>query len=58
MVHFISILRGDCTTKDGSLCAFFFNMGNRVKTHVKNGLDKLLDFRGQNNDVSIQAVLS
>ena len=43
-----AISRGevDCTTKVGSLCARFVDMGAPVKTQVENGLSKIFDFWG------------
>ena len=49
------IRRGqDCATKVGALCARFVDIVDPVKTHVKNGLNKIFDLQGQSIDVSDQ----
>ena len=47
---------GDCTTKVGTLCACFVDMGAPVKTQEENGLRKLFNFRVQTIDVPDRAV--
>ena len=55
-VQVISRGGGDCSTNFGYRCARFVDMGAPVETQVENGLSKVLNFRGQNIDVSDQAV--
>ena len=46
---------GDCTTKVGSLCACFVDMGSPVKSQLENGLREIFDFWRQTIDMSDQA---
>ena len=57
-VQAISRGGGYCATKVGDMCAWFVDMGPPVETQVENGLSKLFNFRGQNIDVSDQAVFT
>ena len=43
---------GDCATNVGALCARFVDMGDPVKTQIKNALSKLFNFQVQTIDVS------
>ena len=57
-VQAISKVGGDFSTKVGSLCDCFVDIGDPVKIQVKNGLNKLFNFQGQTIDVSDQAVFT
>ena len=47
---------GDCATKVGSMCAYCFDIGPRVKNQVENELSKIFDLQGHIIDTSDQDV--
>ena len=54
-VQEISKVEVDCTTKVGSLCDRFVDIGLTAKPQVGNGMSNIFDFLDQTIDVSYQA---
>ena len=57
MVQAISRGGGDCNKKGGLMCARFSDIGSQAENQVENGLNIILNFRGQTIDVSDQAFI-